>query len=73
MLEIVCPHCNKVVEIMNIVVQDPLRGQVKEKPIYKTRLEMAKENEKPYDDRRWRIIDYDSKKDKFLVVEREDK
>ena len=70
MLEIVCPHCNKVVEIINIVVLDSSRGKDKEEPIYKTRLEMAKENEKPYDDRRWRIIDYDSEKDKFLVVER---
>ena len=73
MLEIVCPHCNKVVGIINIVVQDSLRGQNKEGPIYKTRLEMAKDDAKPIDDRRWVVIEYDSEKDKFLVVERKDK
>lgn len=72
MITLVCPHCDGVVEVIKVVVQDSLRGQNKEEPIYKTRLEMAKENEKPYDDRRWRIIDYDSKKDRFLVAERKD-
>ena len=73
MLEIVCPHCNKVVEIINIVVLDSLRGHNKEEPIYRTRLEMAKENAKPFEERKWIVIEYDSKRDRFLVVERKDK
>ena len=70
MIEIICPHCNHMIEVTSITVQDSLYGHGKEGPIYKTRLEMAKENEKPIDDRRWIVLEYDSKKDRFLVVDR---
>lgn len=69
MLEIVCPHCDHMIEVTNIVVQDSSHGKDKGEPIYKTRLEMAG----LHASERWTIVEYDSKKDRFLVVERDNK
>lgn len=65
MVTIICPHCNETVEIIKVVA---LCEQDKEEPIYKTRLEMAKENVKPIEERQWIVIEYDSKNDRFLVI-----
>mgnify|MGYP007025396042 CR=1 FL=1 len=68
MLEIICPHCDNTIEVIRVVVQDSLRCQNKKEIMYMTRLEMAKEEAKPRDERQWIAVGYEASKDRFRVV-----
>ncbi len=61
-MQLECPNCNCELNLDII-----LKIKQKEEQIYKTRLEMAEENAKPIIERQWGVIEYDAKRDRFLV------
>lgn len=57
-----CPNCNYV---LNLIIS--LKSELKME--YITRLELAEERSKPHKERKWIVLGYDAKKDRFEVME----
>lgn len=59
-MQLECPNCNCKLDLQILL-------KIGQKNTYKTRLEMAEEHAKPFNERKWIVIEYDGEKDRFLV------